>query len=288
MARRHTPRDRHAAPVVADALAGAFLAADDWQPAAMGRMAKRALADRRTWTVAVAEVVVRAYPERPADRPRALAELIAATEPFRRAMADPDRPPRVRTWYAVPTQMGARRWPVPPVDDLAALATRLGVAARHLDWFADRRSYERTAGDERLRHHHRRWMRTASGGVRLIEAPKRELKDLQRQVLHEILDRIPPHPAARGFRPGSSPLAAPDRMPGPASPAPRSTGCGRCCTTPPVRGPPRRTATRTSTSAPICWAASRGWRPPTPCEALGCRPRSRRSSGPMPDRGDRV
>ena len=32
--------------------------------------------------------------------------------------------------------------------------------------------------DERLRHHHRRWMRTRDGGVRLLEAPKRELKDL--------------------------------------------------------------------------------------------------------------
>jgi RNA-directed DNA polymerase len=76
--------------------------------------------------------------------------------------------------------MGPARWPVPPIHDVAALATWLGVTPGHLAWFADRRSLERTAADERLRHHHRRWVRKGDGGLRLIEAPKRELKDLQR------------------------------------------------------------------------------------------------------------
>src|SRR5690606_21390605 len=57
-------------------------------------------------------------------------------------------------------------------------------------------------------HHHRRWVRKRDGGIRLLEAPKRELKDLQRQVLHHILHRIPAHPAAHGFRPGRSALSA--------------------------------------------------------------------------------
>jgi hypothetical protein len=38
----------------------------------------------------------------------------------------------------------------------------------------------------------------------LIEAPKRRLKDLQRQVLIEILDRVPVHPAVHGFVRGRS------------------------------------------------------------------------------------
>ena len=63
-------------------------------------------------------------------------------------------------------------------------------------------------GDERLRHHHRRWVRKADGSARLLEAPKRELKDLQRQVLHHIVDAIPAHEAAHGFRPGRSALTA--------------------------------------------------------------------------------
>jgi hypothetical protein len=194
---------RDPAALAAEAVAGAFLAGP-WDPAAMGRRAKRALGDRRRWPTDLAAVVCRAYPERPADRPRELATFVAACGPFLRAASDPERPLRVHVWMAAPTEMGARRWPVPPIDDLGALAPWLGVAPRHLDWFADRRSLERTATDDRLRHYHRRWVRKRDGSPRLLEAPKRELKDLQRQVLHEILDRIPAHDAAHGFRPGRS------------------------------------------------------------------------------------
>jgi hypothetical protein len=43
-----------------------------------------------------------------------------------------------------------------------------------------------------------------SGSLRLIEAPKPRLKQLQRRLLDEILVHIPPHDAAHGFRPGRS------------------------------------------------------------------------------------
>jgi hypothetical protein len=41
-----------------------------------------------------------------------------------------------------------------------------------------------------------------TGGMRLLEAPKPTLKAIQRRVLREILDRVPPHEAAHGFRSG--------------------------------------------------------------------------------------
>jgi retron-type reverse transcriptase len=189
---------------VATALAGAFLAGE-WDPPAMARRAKRALDERRSWLLALAQAVHHAYPERPADRPRELAELIAACPPLVDRCRDPRRPPpRVHVWMSAPTAMGARPWPVPVIDDLDNLARWLGVTPGHLEWFADRRSIERSVEDERLRHHHRRWVAKADGSARLLEAPKRELKDLQRQVLHHILDRIPAHDAAHGFRPGRS------------------------------------------------------------------------------------
>ena len=201
---------------VATALSGAFLAGE-WQPAAMGRRGKRALADRRRWPTDLADIVVRAYPDRPADRPRELATFIAACEPFRRAMRDRVRPVRVHTWMAAPIEMGRRRWPVPAIDDLGALAAWLGVTPDHLAWFADCRSLERTAADERLRHYHRHWLRKPDGSARLLEAPKRELKDLQRQVLHHILNHVPAHEAAHGFRPGRSALTAARRHAGHAA-----------------------------------------------------------------------
>ena len=193
---------RHSA-TVARALAGAFLAGE-WDPVSMGRRGKRALGDRRKWLVDLAHVVRAGFPERPGDRPPELAEFIAACEVFVAALHDPDRPLRVRVWMAAPTEVGVTRWPVPPIPDLTVLAAWLGVSAGRLAWFADCRSMERTTSDERLRHYRRQWVRKTDGSIRLLEAPKRELKDLQRQVLHGILDRIPPHDAAHGFRPGRS------------------------------------------------------------------------------------
>lgn len=190
---------------VAAAIAAAFLAGE-WDPPAMGRRAKRALAERRHWPTELARIARHEYPDKPSDRPRELARFLGACQPLRDALSDRQRPIRVHIWMAAPTEMGPTPWPVPPIPDLAALAAWLGVRAAHLDWFADRRSLERHVDDERLRHYHRRWVRKADGSARLLEAPKRELKDLQRQVLHQILDRIPAHPAAHGFRPGRSAL----------------------------------------------------------------------------------
>jgi hypothetical protein len=69
---------------------------------------------------------------------------------------------------------------------------------------ADRRGFEWIATPGLLRHYHYRWLAEPSGGHRLIEAPKARLERHQRYLLHAILDRIPPHPAAKGFRAGSS------------------------------------------------------------------------------------
>jgi RNA-directed DNA polymerase len=55
-----------------------------------------------------------------------------------------------------------------------------------------------------LRHYHYRVLAKLSGSIRLIEAPKPRLKELQRQILSQILEKIPPHSAAHGFRKGRS------------------------------------------------------------------------------------
>jgi hypothetical protein len=122
-----------------------------------------------------------------------LARFVEACEVFREAYRDPTRPLEVHVWMSAPTEMGpaAPGWPrfrlYPAIHDVAGLAWWLGLRSGHLDWFADRRSLERTVTDVRLRHYHRSWIATPSGSIRLLEAPKREMKDLQRQVLHQIL-----------------------------------------------------------------------------------------------------
>jgi hypothetical protein len=56
----------------------------------------------------------------------------------------------------------------------------------------------------KLHHYRYRWMEKRSGSLRLIEIPKTRLKAIQRRILKEILNRVPPHLSAQGFTPGRS------------------------------------------------------------------------------------
>ncbi len=73
-----------------------------------------------------------------------------------------------------------------------------------LDWFADLKGLGYKTKRPRLQHYHYRALGKASGAKRLIEAPKPTLKELQRRILAEILNKVPAHPASHGFVPGRS------------------------------------------------------------------------------------
>ncbi len=199
---------------IARALAGAFLSGP-WEPDSMAHRGQRVLATRRGFVARLAHTACSAFREPPADGPRELACFLAACddlvhEAYRWEDAEEDLgwsfPPPRR--LAVPTVMGHPRWSVPVLHDRAALGRWLGLTPGELAWLSDPRSLEARVADERLRHYHRRWAPTASGSVRLLEAPKRRTKALQREVLHGIVDRIAVHPAAHGFRAGRSVLTA--------------------------------------------------------------------------------
>jgi RNA-directed DNA polymerase len=91
------------------------------------------------------------------------------------------------------------RWPIAPLASTGELAERLELSDGQLAWLADTRGLERTAPHERLRNYRYRWSPRRSGLPRLIESPKARLKEIQRWILREILDAIPPHDAAHGF-----------------------------------------------------------------------------------------
>jgi len=95
-------------------------------------------------------------------------------------------------------------WQVPALTTPGELADWLGLTQGALDGFADLQGRNRRLPPGRLRNYDFTWQRKRSGGARLIEAPRRRLKALQRQVLDEILAHIPPHEAAHGFRPARS------------------------------------------------------------------------------------
>jgi hypothetical protein len=114
----------------------------------------------------------------------------------------------VAEWIGRPQPMlpvgAAAAWDLPRIESVGALSDWFWVEPGQLEWFADLKELANKSHRPRLEHYHYRLLPKRDGSVRLIEAPKRRLKSLQRQVLAEILDRIPPHPAVNGFVKGRS------------------------------------------------------------------------------------
>lgn len=109
----------------------------------------------------------------------------------RRYCVDPPVRPPKEPWLA--------NLALPQLPSVGALADWLGEPVAALAWFADQ---WRLAGDaqSRLQNYHYSWLPKRSGGLRLIEIPKQRLHRIQLQILRQVLDPLPPHPAAHGFR----------------------------------------------------------------------------------------
>ncbi|XLZ70394.1 reverse transcriptase family protein [Massilia sp. SR12] len=120
---------------------------------------------------------------------------IIALPPVRHYCIDPPLRPAAPAWLAALA--------LPQLATVGDLAAWLGEPVGALDWFADQ---WRLGGKAQtpLQHYHYRWVPKRSGGWRLIEIPKQRLRRLQQKILHQLLDLVPPHPAAHGFRRGHS------------------------------------------------------------------------------------
>ena len=94
----------------------------------------------------------------------------------------------------------ARYWNLPRLCTAGELAAWLRISLRDLEWFADLRGLNRKSESWSLRHYSYRPLSKRFGQVRLIEAPKERLKELQRQLLIEILEPVPLPEAVHGFR----------------------------------------------------------------------------------------
>jgi RNA-directed DNA polymerase len=106
----------------------------------------------------------------------------------------------------------AVNWSIPAIEYVRSLADWLRLSVPELEWFANLKGLGSRHGSvneaaniaSRLSHYHYRVAGKNSGGLRLIESPKQHLKIIQRQILAEILNNIPVHPAAHGFVKGRS------------------------------------------------------------------------------------
>jgi hypothetical protein len=188
------------------ALAGS-LAAGEWTAKGMREGLARVAAERPIRVQGLFARVLARFPASPDYRP--LLAFLVADAGLARAL---DR----ALWLpALPRRRGKRPAMAPPPPRLAgiaipaiateaALAAWLGVHAQQLRWYADvaGRNHKHPAGP--LRPYRHRWLAKPGGRTRLLEIPKVRLKQLQRTILAEILDRVPAHAAAHGFVPGRS------------------------------------------------------------------------------------
>ena len=95
----------------------------------------------------------------------------------------------------------------PWIETVGDLAAWLQLPIARLEWLADARRQHGATNIPILQHYHYRFAAKRSGGQRLIEAPKAQLKAVQRRILAEILDLAPAHPQAHGFVRGRSCLS---------------------------------------------------------------------------------
>ena len=191
--------DRHLVRLTAEAIARGTFEVDD----AMARI-ERLWQTQRRWMLPLARRLNARFGGSVRPWRAVVEQFLSCDSGFiracRRTNVPPGGPPvAVTLMHTAPGP--PRDWPVPELTTAAQLAHWLGLTHRELDWFADTRGLERKVGAERARRYRYRLLSKGKDRFRLIEAPKRRLKRVQRQLLDEILNHIPPHAAAHGFRP---------------------------------------------------------------------------------------
>ncbi|WP_182560164.1 reverse transcriptase family protein [Microlunatus kandeliicorticis] len=192
---------------LARGIAWGLLAAEDWTADALQAAVTRTLGRPCEWAGRVVGPVLAAYREPPTDRPDELARFLLLATPLTEiahAVRQEHEPLRVRVLAPVPGRMGRRRWPVPDLPDLVALARLLEVPLDQLDWLADTARLQRRSPPGPYQAFEHRWRSRPHAAPRLLEAPGPLLRAVQRRILDRILAWVPVHPAAHGFVGGRS------------------------------------------------------------------------------------
>lgn len=186
-----------------------------WEVSELAARAKSALITSRrlTWVTWLARRVFAAFPGPSPPRLFVLIRFLECDESLRRTWYnciaegfptpefDLDRMPKPTMQ---PASGNASSWGVPSLVTPGEVADWFGITTGELDWFADCQFREARSREGPLRHYRYRWIPKPSGGQRLLEIPKPRLKAIQRQILDQILSRIPAHSSAHAFRCGRS------------------------------------------------------------------------------------
>jgi RNA-directed DNA polymerase len=185
------------------ALARAMLAGERNAPGLTARM-HACLDASPPWCNAIAERCARMAGERWRRlSTRSLASLIERDRGYQQAWLA-DEKPYVRRYLLrersgmQPLPLGLHECHVPYWPHVAALALWLRVSPGGL-WRLTRCSAWQRQASLGEQHYRYQLLAKRSGGWRLLEVPHPYLMPLQRRVLDDLLDRIPPHEAACGY-----------------------------------------------------------------------------------------
>jgi RNA-directed DNA polymerase len=194
-------------PSLVAALARSFLAGEFSVEEVVAR-GSHTLGQPWPWLRPLARRYVVAFTGRIRPRQRDVVEFLVHDRGFQRAWSKHQNELSVLHWLTEPQQMqpvvAAVSWNIPEIETPRVLAAWLGLDAGELRWFADLKGLGHKENLPRVRHYHYRVLTKAYGSVRLIEAPKPRLKEIQKQILSRILERVPPHDAVHGFVKGRS------------------------------------------------------------------------------------
>ncbi len=199
-------------PSLLAALARSFLAGESTVEGIVAR-SRRTLGRNWRWLRPLAQRFVESVAGETRPRQRDVVEFFLKDPGFRRAWSKYYDQLSVAQWLGDPAQQhiqrmqpvaAAAKWDVPVFETAGDLAAWFSLTPDELLWFADLKGLANKIKRPRIGHYHYRILEKKSGAIRLIEAPKPRLKELQRKILAQILDKIPPHSAAHGFVPGRS------------------------------------------------------------------------------------
>jgi RNA-directed DNA polymerase len=189
------------------ALAASLIAGEPAVSEAVERLS-RTLGHNWRWLPPLARRYVQTFTGRVRPHRREVAQFLRNDLGLLRALEEHRGKIFIANWLLEPQIMqpvaAATDWNVPAIESVGALAEWLALDMTDLLWFADLKGLTAKLNQPLLQHYHYRVLPKSSGQIRLIEIPKPRLKDVQRQILFHILNKIPPHPATHGFRRGRS------------------------------------------------------------------------------------
>jgi RNA-directed DNA polymerase len=189
-------------PSFYSAVARSILAGEPAADAVAARM-RRTLGENWRWIHNLSNRYVHAFGGETMPKRRDVIEFLRGDDGLNYAKHKYWDKLRIAEWITEPSQMqpvhAARAWAVPRIESVGELAAWLNVTETELEWFADLKRINARTKSETIQHYHYRVLAKKSGNIRLIEAPKKKLKELQGVILRELLEKITSHPAAHGF-----------------------------------------------------------------------------------------